>query len=133
VKRRGIDTNVILRLIVNDDPEQRRLALAFSEDMGRTFQGYLTLISLLELDWALRSRYGYTRTSVADAIKMLLRVRGLEVESHDLVVLALKIMGGKADFADVLIALKSREADCDHTVTFDQTAARLIPGMELLA
>jgi predicted nucleic-acid-binding protein len=133
VKRYGIDTNVILRLIVNDDPDQRRVVVAFSESMGRTCRGYVTLISLIELDWALRSRYGYARAAVADAIGLLLRVRGLDIESHDLVVLALKLMGGKADFADVIIALKSRDAGCDCTFTFDRTAARLIPGMELLA
>ncbi|KQS64563.1 hypothetical protein ASG39_11470 [Rhizobium sp. Leaf371] len=133
MRRCGIDTNVILRLIVNDDAEQRRLALRFSEQMGDTFVGHLTLITLIELDWALRSRYGYSRADVAEAIGKLLRVRGLSVESHDLVVFALKLMRGKSDFADVLIALKCREAGCEKTVTFDRTAASLIPGMELLA
>ncbi|SES33604.1 type II toxin-antitoxin system VapC family toxin [Rhizobium sp. NFR03] len=133
MRQYDIDTNVILRLIVNDDAEQRRLAVQLSEQLGNAFVGHLTLITLIELDWALRSRYGYVRADVVAAVNALLRVRGLSIESHDLVVSALKLMRGKSDFADVLIALKCRDAGCEKTVTFDQTAARLIPGMELLA
>ena len=130
----GIDTNVVLRMIVNDNAEQRRIALKFAVGVGHEYQGYITLVSLLEVDCALRSSYGFKRADVVLAIRYLLSVRGLQTELHSLVVLALNAMETrKVDFADALIALKSRQAGCSSIKTFDQAAAKTVPGMELLA
>jgi predicted nucleic-acid-binding protein len=130
----GLDTNIVIRLLTNDDPDQRRLALRFAEGLGKDYLAFLPLICLLELDWALRSQLGYSRRDASAAIAKLLQVRGLTVESHDLVVKALRHVEQKnADFADALIAARSFQQGCASIKTFDKRAASRVPGMELLA
>ncbi|WP_037077015.1 PIN domain-containing protein [Neorhizobium vignae] len=130
----GLDTNVVLRLFLDDDPSQRAAALKFGEGLGRGYSAFITLIGLLELDWALRSQYGFSRKHVTLAIDRLLHTRGLMVENHTLVVKALRLVeANNADFADAVIACRSLEEGCESTKTFDQKAARKVPGMELLA
>lgn len=134
MKRVGIDTNVLLRLLVNDDPEQRAAALAFGAKLNVDHVGVVTLISLVEMDWALRTQYRYDRRQSVEAIGKIIRIRGVEIESHDVVVRALRLVGGRsADFADALIACRLNELDCETTFTFDKKAAKAVPGMELLA
>jgi predicted nucleic-acid-binding protein len=130
----GLDTNVILRTLISDDPQQADAARQFGAGFGKHYTGYITLISLLEIDWALRSHYGFAKKDVATAIGTLIRLRGVTVESHDLVVRALmQTEDANADFADALITARSLEAGCASIKTFDKKAASCVPGMELLA
>lgn len=130
----GLDTNIVIRLLTNDDPDQRRLALQFAEGLGKEYTAFMPLICVVELDWALRSQLGYTRQDASNAISKLLRVRGLTVEHHDLVVKALRqVTQNNADFADALIAARSIQEGCGSVKTFDKRAASRVPGMELLA
>lgn len=130
----GMDTNIVIRLLTDDDPDQRQLALRFAEGLGKDYLAFLPLVCVLELDWALRSKLGYKRQEASAAIAKLLQVRGLTVESHDLVVKALRLVDQKsADFADALIAARSFQEGCAFVKTFDKRAASRVPGMELLA
>ncbi len=130
----GLDTNVLLRILISDDPQQADAARQFGAGFGKQYTGYITLISLLEMDWALRSQYGFARHDVVTAIGTLIRLRGVTVESHDLVLRALMQMeDANVDFADALIAARSLEAGCVSIKTFDKKAAARVPGMELLA
>jgi len=134
VNKVGIDTNVLLRLLVDDDPEQRTAVLAFGQGLGHNYAGFITLISLVEIDWALRKQYGYRKQESASALKRITQLRGVEVQSADAVVKAIRgVENGVGDFADVLIAHLCLDADCTHVVTLDQKAAARIPGMELLS
>jgi predicted nucleic-acid-binding protein len=133
MKMFGLDTNIVIRLLVDDDPEQRRAALRFGEGLGKDYNAFLSLVGLLELDWALRSRLRFTRKDVVIAIDKLLHTRGVLVEHHDLVLRALRsVDASNADFADALIACRSLEEGCEVVKTFDRKAARSVPGMELL-
>ncbi|WJR65659.1 type II toxin-antitoxin system VapC family toxin [Neorhizobium sp. CSC1952] len=130
----GLDTNVILRTLVGDNPQQVTAAAEFGKRLGREYTAFVTLISLLELDWALRSQYGFKKKEVVLAIGKLLRTRGLVIESHALVVAALwQVENTNVDFADALIAARSLEEGCKSIKTFDKKAASRLPGMELLA
>lgn len=134
MKMIGLDTNVIVRFLTNDDPKQRRAALRFAEGLGVSHTAFLTLIAVVELDWALRSRLGFSKRDAMTAIGKLLQTRGLMIEHHDLVVKALRLSASDgADFADALIAARSLEAGCVSIKTFDKKAATRVPGMELLA
>lgn len=134
MKMIGLDTNVVLRLLTNDDARQRRAALRLAEGMGRDYTAFMTLVSVVELNWALWSKLGFSKQDAARAIGSLLQTRGLVVEHHDLVLKALRlVLTENADFADALIAARSLQAGCISITTFDRQAARKIPGMELLA
>jgi predicted nucleic-acid-binding protein len=133
MKMYGLDTNIVIRLLVDDDPAQRRAALRFGQGLGRDHSAFLSLIGILELDWALRSKLKFAKQDVAIAVEKLLRTRGVVVEHHDLVVKALKLVEtNNADLADALIACRSLEEGCESVKTFDVKAAKSVPGMELL-
>lgn len=130
----GIDTNVILRLVVDDDEDQRRLVTAFGSGLNKEYRGLITLVALLEADWALRSQFGFTRRQSGEALRKLTHIRGVDVESYDVVVRALLTVDeANADFADALIAERSVELGCEKTVTLDRKAANKVPAMELLS
>ena len=130
----GIDTNVLLRMVFNDDPMQRSAALAFGKKISKANPGFVSLIVLVELNWSLRSRYRQPKQVVLQTVRDLLHTRGLVFESFDTVVRALEVAEkSKAEFADAIIAERNLELGCSHTVTFDRDASDAIPSMELLA
>lgn len=134
MKSVGIDTNVLLRLIVDDDERQRGLVANFGSKLNNEYRGLITLIALLEVDWALRSQYGFSRQQSSEALRKLTHIRGVDVESHDAVVRALLMVDeANADFADALLAERSMELGCERTMTLDRKAAKSIPSMELLS
>ncbi len=129
----GIDTNVLLRLLVDDDERQRAAVLKFGAGIGTAYSGFITVVSLIEIDWALRTRYGFARRDSVAAIRRLLRLRGVEIQSAEAVVRSLAgVDDGNGDFADLMIAHLSLHAGCDRIVTLDKKAASKIPVMELL-
>ncbi|WP_313556079.1 PIN domain-containing protein [Agrobacterium cavarae] len=128
----GVDTNVVLRLFVDDEPGQREAALRFGAGIGRDYTVFVTLLTLIELSWALKSQYGFDRRQISLAIRKLLHTRGLVVEGHDKVIKAVRLVERhNADFTDALIACQSLGEGCKTIYTFDIKAARKIPGMEL--
>ena len=133
MKTYGLDTNVVIRFLTNDDPAQRRAALKFGAGLGQEHLAFLPLVAILELDWALRTKLGFARADVVRAVQKLLNTRGLTVENHSLVVKVLDLVEKRnADFADAMIACRAIEEGCDSIKTFDIKAARKVPGMELL-
>jgi len=130
----GIDTNILLRMVLNDDPAQRAKASAFGQGLTEESPGFVSLVVLVELSWALGSRYRQPKEKVLATIGKLIKIETLVFESFDTVVRALQMSRkAKVDFSDAIIAERSREFGCSHTVTFDQDAAAEIPSMELLA
>lgn len=134
MRRVGIDTNILLRLLVDDDRAQREAVMRFGQRLNVDVTGQITVVSLLEVDWALRSQYGYTKHQSIDAIRRIVSLRGVAIENHDVVVRAIGLVSDRnADFADALIAGISAELNCETTVTLDKAAVRRVPGMELIA
>lgn len=129
----GIDTNILLRLIVGDEPKQAVAARNLLRDNCSPDEpGYVCQIVLVELVWTLAKAYGFTRERIAGAIEQILETAQLDVESSNAVAAAVKdYRDGPADFADCLLVRMNAAAGCDHTVTFDRKAARLA-GFELL-
>jgi predicted nucleic-acid-binding protein len=129
----GIDTNVLVRLIVADEPKQTALARDFIRDRcAPEDPGFISNVVLAEVAWILARGYGYPRTAIADAIERIMEIAQLQVESSTDVASALAdFRQGPAGFTDCLVAHLNRTAECTHTVTFDRKAAKL-PGFELL-
>lgn len=127
----GLDTNVLVRYLVQDDPAQSARATRLIEhELSEREPGYISLVVLVETCWVLKRLYGATPAEIAATVRDLLGVHKLVVESRGAVARANEHAGG-ADFADALIAELARAAGCKKVVTFDRGAVRV--GMFALA
>ena len=128
----GLDTNVLVRYIMQDDPKQSAKATALMEQLSPDNPGFITLVSVVELYWVLTSSYGLTAQQVKQALVVLLRAKQIIVDRADQVLRALRVFDdGKADFADCLIERTASAAGCEQTMTFDVGAAKHA-GMTLI-
>jgi len=129
----GLDTNVLVRYIMQDDPKQSPKATLLIESLDSDNPGYISMVSVVELYWVLTSSYELTGSQVAQALEVILRSKQLLVERADQVMRALRVFGvGKADFADCLIERAASGAGCAQTMTFDVGASKHA-GMTLMA
>ena len=128
----GLDTNVLVRYIMQDDPKQSAKATLLIESLDADRPGFVGLVSIVELYWVLTSCYALTNEQVRQALDVLLRTKQIIVDRADQVLRALRLFeDGKADFADCLIERMAASAGCTQTVTFDTNAAKYA-GMTLI-
>lgn len=120
----GLDTNVLVRYLVQDDPAQAAAASAVMDELTETDPGYLSLVTVVELYWVLRRAYKVSVGRCAELVEGLLDARELRVDQDVIVRAALTASHGGLDFADAVIVELGRAAGCEHTVTFDERAAR---------
>jgi predicted nucleic-acid-binding protein len=122
----GLDTNVLVRYLVQDDVRQAEKATRIIEkECSVETPGWVDQIVLCELVWVLESAYGYSRTLIAQVLQQILSSAELRVEAPDQVRAAVRgFVDGAADFADFLIGIRNRDQGCLTTVTFDKKAAR---------
>ena len=128
----GLDTNVLTRYIAQDDPLQSSRADAIVESLTVGEPGWVSIATLLEVVWVLKSTMRVGRERIGRIISQFLTLDQFVVEQSILVEGALRqYEKGNADFADYLIAASAQAAGCSRTVTFDRIAAR-DAGMELI-
>ncbi|MDP1698354.1 MAG: type II toxin-antitoxin system VapC family toxin [Xanthomonadaceae bacterium] len=128
----GLDTNVLVRYIMQDGPRQSPLATALVESLSADVPGYVTQVCVVEIFWVLSSAYGLDRTQLALVLDGLLRSKEIVIEGAEVVWKALRVFqAGNADFADCLIERAAASAGCSRTMTFDRAAAKAC-GMQLL-
>lgn len=118
----GLDTNVLVRFLVADDPTQTAAATALIDDLDETSPGFVSLVTVVETSWVLRNAYGVSRGRTHEILSGLLAARELHVEQADLVRAALDLAGDHAEFADAVVAAAGAAAGCHRTVTFDRRA-----------
>jgi predicted nucleic-acid-binding protein len=128
----GLDTNVLVRYIMQDDPKQSPKATRLIESLTNDQPGFVPLVAVVELVWVLSSSYGLNRHQVAEALDLLLRSKEIVIDRADLVLQAQRRFAkGGADFADCLIERISHAQGCETTMTFD-TGAVKAAGMTLV-
>lgn len=122
----GLDTNVLVRYLTQDDTKQAALATKLVEKQLSTARpGFISLVVLVELGWVLKKLYGVTSDEFVATVADLLGTPRFRLERRDVVLAALRrLEGGKAGFADALIAQLAESEGCARTVTFDRAAAR---------
>ncbi len=128
----GLDTNVLVRYIMQDDPKQSPKANKLIESLDGESPGFVTLISVVELYWVLTSSFDLSGEQAAKALEAILQTKQLLVEQAGQVLRALRVfVEGKADFPDCLIERLAENAGCTQTMTFDAGAAKHA-GMTLI-
>ncbi|NMM26332.1 MAG: type II toxin-antitoxin system VapC family toxin [Glaciimonas sp.] len=128
----GLDTNVLVRYIAQDDLKQSLRATILINGLSNEAPGFITLVSLVELVWVMQSCYNASKPEIVAILEMLLRTQELVVENAETAIRALHVFAGsKADFADCLIERSAHKAGCEYTVTFDGGAAKAA-GMQLV-
>ncbi|MEY4318026.1 MAG: hypothetical protein RI902_1834 [Pseudomonadota bacterium] len=128
----GLDTNVLVRYIMQDDAKQSSKASALIESLDADHPGFISLVTVVELYWVLTTCYDLTGSQVKEALESLLRAKQIVVDRADQVLRALRVFdGGKADFADCLIERTASGAGCSEIMTFDARAAKHA-GMTLI-
>jgi predicted nucleic-acid-binding protein len=122
----GIDTNVLVRYLVEDDPAQSALARRFvAQQCSIENPGRVCCVVLCELAWVLRQSYDYDRATIAHTLEELLAMAELDIEQPEAVRAALgDFRAGSAGFTDYLVAHLNAQAGAGVTVTFDQHAAK---------
>jgi predicted nucleic-acid-binding protein len=123
----GIDTNVLVRFLVRDDPEQfERVRRLIKRELGGGETVLISLLVLLETEWVLRSRYNVAKTEIVAALSALLGAVELEFEDEPSVEEAVFTWKDSAtEFADCLINAHHRALGCRATATFDGRASKL--------
>jgi predicted nucleic-acid-binding protein len=120
---KGLDTNVLVRYLTQDDPAQAQKATQIIEegvDQGEVF--YLTSIVLCELVWVLEEAYDYSRSDIRTVLDLILRTAQFRFDHKDQLWLALHdYRAGAADFSDYLIGRLGTQAGCTETLTFDMS------------
>ena len=128
----GIDTNLLIRLAMQDDPVQCSKVDVFLASLSRKQVGFISLVTLVESVWVLERRYRLAKLDVIRFVQELLDAPELKLERESSVSQALRrFKASTSEFADCLIERVSHHAGCTHTVTFDIAASKS-SGMVLL-
>jgi predicted nucleic-acid-binding protein len=129
----GLDTNVIVRYVTQDDSVQSAKATKLIEKLSADAPGFIAMVSIVELTWVLHACYQASKQAIAQMLSNLLQTEELIVERPELIWQALRRFQavGQVDFADCLIECCAGAAGCEYTVTFDKSAAKAA-GMKLI-
>jgi|ERR1035438_4673146 predicted nucleic-acid-binding protein len=123
----GLDTNVVVRYLTQDDPVQSRKATEILERrLTPEKPGFLCVVTMVETVWVLERAYGLSAKQIAAALERMIQTDVLLIENEQEVFTAMTALkSGRGSFADALIAALGAKAGCEHTLTFDQKALRL--------
>src|SRR5438874_7134299 len=125
----GLDTNILVRYLTQDDPVQAAQATTLIENrLTVDDPGFISIVAMVETVWVLGRHYRFTNSQITAAVERMLRTDTLIVENEQEVFEAMTALrDGRGEFADALIGLLSVKAGCSRVLTFDRSALRL-PG-----
>ena len=123
----GLDTNVLIRYLAQDDTVQSsRANESIERKLTEANPGFVSVLAIAEAVWVLERRYGLAPEQIAAAIERMLEADTLLVDHEQEVFTAMtSLKEGHGSFADALIGALGASAGCSHTVTFDQKALKL--------
>jgi predicted nucleic-acid-binding protein len=129
----GLDTNIIVRYIAQDDTVQSPKATKLVEALSNENPGFITLVAITELVWVMQGCYEASKEETVTILESLLHTREFVIENTEVVAQALyAYIASNADFSDCLIERSANHAQCTCTKTFDSKAAKTA-GMLLVA
>jgi predicted nucleic-acid-binding protein len=127
----GLDTNILVRYLTQDDPIQSPKAREVLERrLTEENPGFVSIVAMVETVWVLERSYGLTTDEIVGAVERVLQTDVLIVENEQEVFTAMiALKEGQGSFADAVIAALGAKMGCSCTLTFDQKAHRL-PGFK---
>lgn len=129
----GLDTNLLVRYLAQDDPVQSPRASAIIERLNPDDPGFVSIVAVAETVWVLKRAYRLADSEIAAAIERILQADVLVVEGEQEVFTAMTALKeGCGSFSDALIGALGLKKGCTRTLTFDRRSARL-GGFELVA
>ena len=121
----GLDTNVLVRYIMQDDAKQAKLASELMEALTVDEPGFIPVVAIIELVWVLSSSFALVRNQVVQVLEVLLQTKEVQVENAEVVWRAVRLYrASAADFADCLIERSAAAAGCARTMSFDRGAVK---------
>jgi predicted nucleic-acid-binding protein len=127
----GLDTNVLVRYLTQDDPIQWRKATEIMERrLTEENPGFVSIVAMVETVWVLERAYRLAAREIAAAVERMLQADVFVIENEQEVFTAMIALKKGHSFADAIIAALGAKAGCSFTLTFDQKALRL-PGFKL--
>src|SRR5882672_11830381 len=123
----GLDTNILVRYLTQDDPIQSPKARELIERrLTEEKPGFVSIVAMVETVWVLERAYRLTPHEIVGAVERMLQTDVLVVENEQEVFTAMiALKEGQGSFADAVIAALGVRAGCSYTLTFDHKAARL--------
>lgn len=118
----GLDTNVLVRFLVQDDPGQSERANTLVATLSPETPGFVSTTALVETYWVLTRAYKRDKDDVVGALGELVNNASIVTQDHDVAVRALGLTADGADFADAVIAESCRRAGCKSVASFDKRA-----------
>jgi predicted nucleic-acid-binding protein len=129
----GLDTNVLLRYLAQDDPVQSaRATEIIIQQLSEHEPGFVSLVTILEVFWVLKSVYKRSRQDLAGDMEKLLSADTLAIQNEQEVYNAvIALRAGTGDFEDALVGSLGIWRGCSTTLTFDEDAAHKLHGFSL--
>lgn len=123
----GLDTNVLVRYLTQDDPAQsHKAAEVIERQLTAETPGYISVVVMAEMVWVLERAYDLSASAIVACIERILQADVLVVEDEqDVFASMVALKDGLGSFADALILALATKAGCSHSVTFDRRALRL--------
>jgi predicted nucleic-acid-binding protein len=127
----GLDTNILVRYLTQDDPIQSLRATEIIERrLTEKNRGFVSIVAMVGTVWVLERAYRLPAGEIASAIERMLQIDVLVVQNEQEVFSAMiALKEGQGSFADAVIAALGTRAGCSRTLTIDQKVLRL-PGFE---
>lgn len=126
-----LDTNILLRAFLDDDPGQSATARDLLNSLTRNRPGFITFVTLVEMYWVMGMKQQIPKSRCLAVLRKLASIPELEFEDGEGFVQALALADEGADFPDALIHVTAQQFMATETVTFDRKAARRL-GWRLL-
>jgi predicted nucleic-acid-binding protein len=129
----GLDTNVVVRYLAQDDPIQSaKASQIFERRLTEQEPGFISLVTMVETVWVLDTVYGLATREIAQVVERMLQADTLVIQNEQEVFTAMiALKGGQGSFADALVGALGKWAGCGSTLTFDRKAGR-VEGFEVL-
>lgn len=127
----GIDTNVLVRALVDVNDPQYAPATKLLDSLTEKAPGFITQVTIVEFYWVVHRALGIDRASTLKVIRALVEMPTLEFDDGEGVIRALVLAEAGADFADAMIDATLMMYGIPEMVTFDKGAAARL-GWRLL-